>query len=185
MPPSLSSADLPLSDFFAIQLARLAGFKRILTTVAPKHNDYIKSLGATHLFDRSAPDLADQIKAVTGDELVYVIDAISSSDTQNLGWKLLSDTKPGSVAAFHPTPQTESSPKKPEGSKWLAVYGSSHWYRDISVPLWKAIGKWFEEGVVVPPRITVIGGLAAVPAGIQQLRDGKVSGEKLIAHPWE
>ncbi|KDQ12690.1 hypothetical protein BOTBODRAFT_34146 [Botryobasidium botryosum FD-172 SS1] len=171
--------------FFTIQLARMAGFKRILTTVAPKHNDTIKALGATHVFDRAAADLEDQIRAVTGNELVYVYDAISSEDTQNFGWKLLSDTKPGTLVVVHLAAQTDASPKKPKESKWLTVYGSSHWYRDISVPIYKAIGKWLEEGIVVPPKTTVIGGLAAVPEGVQRLKEGKVSGEKLIAHPWE
>ncbi|KDQ12688.1 hypothetical protein BOTBODRAFT_146503 [Botryobasidium botryosum FD-172 SS1] len=171
--------------FFAIQLARMAGFKRILTTVAPKHNDTVKVVGATHVFDRAAADLEDQIGAVTGGDLVYVYDAISSQDTQNLGWRLLSDTKPGILAVVHDAAQTEASPKKPQESKWLYIYGSGHWYRDLSIPAWKAIGKWLEEGVLVPPKTTVIGGLAAVPEGIQRLKEGKISGEKLIVHPWE
>ncbi|KDQ10833.1 hypothetical protein BOTBODRAFT_115316 [Botryobasidium botryosum FD-172 SS1] len=171
--------------YFAIQLARLAGFKHILTTVSPSNNDYVKSIGATHVFDRSAPDVAEQIRAAAGVELVYIADAISAPETQKLGWELLSDTKPGALVVFRSPVQDDSSPKKPEGSRWVSVYGSSHVHREISVPLWGAVGKWVEEEKIVPPRVEVIGGLADIPAGIKRLGDWKVSGEKLVAHPWE
>ncbi|CCO30218.1 Protein TOXD [Rhizoctonia solani AG-1 IB] len=37
---------------FAVQLARIAGFSPIVTTASVKHEDFLKSLGATHIFDR-------------------------------------------------------------------------------------------------------------------------------------
>ena len=36
-----------------IQLARIAGFSPIITTASAQHAEYLKSLGATHVFDRN------------------------------------------------------------------------------------------------------------------------------------
>ncbi|QRV84260.1 Zinc-binding dehydrogenase [Ceratobasidium sp. AG-Ba] len=38
---------------FVIQLARIAGFSPIVTTASAQHADFLKSLGATHVFDRN------------------------------------------------------------------------------------------------------------------------------------
>ncbi|KDQ09532.1 hypothetical protein BOTBODRAFT_58595 [Botryobasidium botryosum FD-172 SS1] len=143
--------------------------KRILTTVASKHNSTVKAVGAIHVFDRAAADLEEQIRVATTDELVYIYDAVSSEDMQDLSWKLLPDTKPRTLVLIRDSVQTDASPKKTQNR-------SGHWHRGVSVLLWKAIGKWLEEGVVVPPKMTVLGGLAAVPKGVQRRREGKVSG---------
>ena len=50
-----------------IQFAKLSGFSPIITT-ASKHNEtYLKSLGATHVIDRSIPlsELPQAVKAIT------------------------------------------------------------------------------------------------------------------------
>ena len=45
----------------AIQLTRMNGFSPIVATSSPKHTEYLKSLGATHVIDRSLP--SDDIKS--------------------------------------------------------------------------------------------------------------------------
>ena len=66
---------------YAVQLARLSGFKNILATASSANFDYVKSLGATQVFDYKAADVIEQIKAATGDNLRLVFDAFGSHDT--------------------------------------------------------------------------------------------------------
>ncbi|KAJ8072143.1 hypothetical protein PM082_015701 [Marasmius tenuissimus] len=59
-----------------IQIAKHLGYSPIITTSSLKHTDHLKSLGATHVLDRSTPDvsLVSDIQAITQNkpiELVY------------------------------------------------------------------------------------------------------------------
>jgi NADPH:quinone reductase-like Zn-dependent oxidoreductase len=65
----------------AIQLAVLSGFE-VTTTCSPAHFAYLKSLGATTVIDRSAPDVAEQILAATGGPVKYTLDAVALEPTQ-------------------------------------------------------------------------------------------------------
>lgn len=73
----------------AIQFARLSGFSPIITTASKRNEDYLKSLGATHVIDRSIP-LADAVKAVTSKPIKIIYDAISEKDTQTSAYEILS-----------------------------------------------------------------------------------------------
>ncbi|KAJ5733694.1 Polyketide synthase enoylreductase [Penicillium malachiteum] len=54
----------------AVQLAVAAGYQ-VLSTSSPKNFDYVKSLGATHVFDYNSETLAkDLLRALKGHELV-------------------------------------------------------------------------------------------------------------------
>ncbi len=53
----------------AIQLAAAAGY-RVVTTASPKNFDYVKSLGATHVYDYNSPTaVADIIAVLAGAEV--------------------------------------------------------------------------------------------------------------------
>ncbi|KAJ7094943.1 chaperonin 10-like protein [Mycena epipterygia] len=58
----------------------------VITTSSPAHFDYLKSLGAIIVIDRSAPDVAAQILAAADGPVKYVVDAISLQSTQHLGY---------------------------------------------------------------------------------------------------
>jgi NADPH:quinone reductase-like Zn-dependent oxidoreductase len=67
---------------YLIQLLRLAGYRRILTTASTKHHDHLLSLGATEVFDYSQDDLSDQILASTNGQLVkYAVDCVTAEVT--------------------------------------------------------------------------------------------------------
>ncbi|KAG6901433.1 hypothetical protein C0995_012063 [Termitomyces sp. Mi166 len=76
---------------FAIQLAKFSGFSPIIATAAVKHTRHLKSLGATHVLDRTAPlsSLASAVKGITSAPIEIVYDAISSADTQKTGYNIL------------------------------------------------------------------------------------------------
>ena len=76
----------------AIQLAKLSGFSPIITTASLKHTEFLKSIGATHVIDRSvsASTLASEISGITQSvPIKYVVDSISLPDTQQTAYDLL------------------------------------------------------------------------------------------------
>lgn len=64
----------------AIQLAAAAGYE-VLTTASPVNHEYVKNLGASHVFDHRDPHVVEKIKSIvkTGDA---ILDCISTEDTQ-------------------------------------------------------------------------------------------------------
>ena len=75
----------------AIQFAKLSGFSPIITTASGSNEDYLKSLGATHVIDRSVPlsELPEAVKAITSEPVKVAYDAISHADTQNAAYDSL------------------------------------------------------------------------------------------------
>ncbi|QRW25346.1 alcohol dehydrogenase [Rhizoctonia solani] len=146
---------------FAIQLARIAGFSPIVTTASAQHNDFLKSLGATHVFGRDA-------------------------STQELGFKVL--TTPSPVQGAHLAtvlPPDDSVKEKNSGDKITVhnIFGSSHQFRDLSVPFWQTVGQWIKDEKFVPNRVQVVkGGLAAVPEAIDLSRKGHKASLLLEKH---
>lgn len=107
-------------DYSAIQLAKLSGFSPIVTTASLKHADYLKSLGATHVIDRSVPAsvLASEISSITQNgPIKYAVDSISEPHTQQNGHDLLAPG--GQLAVFGPV-----AAKTTEEKDVFLVYGS-------------------------------------------------------------
>jgi NADPH:quinone reductase-like Zn-dependent oxidoreductase len=87
----------------AIQLAKLSGFSPIITTASLKHAEHLKSIGATHVIDRSASasTLASEINSITRQvPIKYAVDSISLPDTQQTAYDLLANG--GKLAVFLP-----------------------------------------------------------------------------------
>jgi NADPH:quinone reductase-like Zn-dependent oxidoreductase len=73
-------------------LAKLSGFSTIITTASPKHADYLKSLGVTHVIDRNvaASALASEIGNITQNAPIkYAVDTVSSPETQQTAYDLV------------------------------------------------------------------------------------------------
>ncbi|KAK4999478.1 hypothetical protein LTR66_001498 [Elasticomyces elasticus] len=66
---------------YAIQMARLSGFERIITNASVTHHEHLRELGAHIVLDRDHSDPND-FKAAIGDwPLEFVFDAISAKAT--------------------------------------------------------------------------------------------------------
>ncbi|GAB1518557.1 hypothetical protein RhiTH_001618 [Rhizoctonia solani] len=169
---------------FAIQLARIAGFSPIVTTASAQHNDFLKSLGATHVFGREVD--ANTIQSAFSTPVALVLDAISTNSTQPLAFDIL--TTPSLAPVAHLAivlPLADSVKEKNRGDKVTVhtVYGVPHHFRDLSVPFWQIVGQWIKDEKLVPNRVQVVkGGLAAVPEALDLSRKG-VSGVKVVIHP--
>ncbi|KAI0715785.1 GroES-like protein [Cerioporus squamosus] len=177
---------------YAIQLARIQGFSPIIATSSLKHADYLKSLGATHVLDRSSPPadiLAELPKLTGGQPIVYAYDAISVAETQHLAYDALAPE--GSLVLVHPF-STEILAEKVQrdgGSKKIArPYASLQWPGNVKLgeELYARLTEWLEKGILVPNRVEILpNGLAGIPEGLERMKNKQVSGTKLIAHPQE
>ncbi|KAG9091920.1 hypothetical protein FRC06_000325 [Ceratobasidium sp. 370] len=170
---------------FGIQLARIAGFSPIVTTASVQHTEFLKSLGATHVFDRNVD--AKTLQEAFAGPVSLVLDAISVLSTQKLAVEVLtkSPTAPGAHFAGV-LPLDASLQKELEGKVTVNnIFGSSHAFKDLSVPYWQVLSRWIEEGKIVPNHVQVVdGGLSGVPQALDLSRKG-VSGVKLVIHPQE
>ncbi|QRV92669.1 Zinc-binding dehydrogenase [Ceratobasidium sp. AG-Ba] len=166
---------------YAIQLARIAGFAPILTTASNAHTSLLKSLGATHIFDRNTE--AKTIQAASSSPITFAVDTISIPSTQALALEVLPPDSHLSLVL----PLDESLKPKATESKLIIhdVYGSSHAFKDMSIPMWQALNAWITQGKIVPNDVQVVpGGLAGVPQALEMSKKG-VSGVKLVVHPQE
>ena len=67
----------------AIQLLKLSGFSKIITTASLDNADLLKSLGATHAIDRNADFVSEAKKALDGASVELIYDAVGTADLQS------------------------------------------------------------------------------------------------------
>jgi NADPH:quinone reductase-like Zn-dependent oxidoreductase len=143
-------------------------------------------LGASHVFDRDANVETIQSAFPTPVDLVF--DTISIDSTQSLAFDVLTTPSPVPGARLSIVLNPVDSLKKKNAEDKIVVdeiFGSSQMFRDLSVPFWKKIAQWIEQGKLVPNPVQLVnGGLAGIPAALDLSRKG-VSGVKLVVRPWE
>ncbi|EXM14664.1 hypothetical protein V3481_018583 [Fusarium oxysporum f. sp. vasinfectum] len=171
-----------------VELAKLAGIGRIIAVAGHHNQANLKSIGATHFIDRRAPDAQDQIRAITGDELVYAVDTVNAGVKQELGVAALSNTKKVTLITFRRPDgdfDTARIGSKSVGYERRLVLGVSPMHPDVAMGFWEEVPRWFKEGKIRPSSFEVIKGLNAdaVNKALGQYRDGK--GAKMNIHPWE
>ena len=176
---------------YAIQLARLSGFERIITNSSSAHVDYLKSLGATTVLDRSKATAKD-FKQAAGDLPVeFVQDGISSKDTQVLGVEILREFNGGTVALVldinaEAAKLGEEAGHKQVLFKRVVGAGSNPTLRYLSEPMMKFLGGdegWLAKGKFVPNRTEVVpGGLKGIDEALDRNKKG-VSGVKVVIRP--
>jgi len=166
---------------FVIQAAKLSGFNPIVTTSSIKHEKFLKELGATHVIDRSSPDVAGSIKSVlpegsTG--LVY--DPITDESTQK-----------AALAVTNTDAKVIYASGLQEGLDFgnrtvVRTFGALHQHRKIGGEIFQFLFEYLQDGRIKTNRPEVLkGGLGGIPDGLKRLEENKVSGVKLVAHPWE
>lgn len=143
---------------FGLQFARLAGFGTIVTTAGTRkqgQEEYLRSLGATHVINRNAPDVAEQIQSIVGDDLLYVYDTVNGGEEEEvsfqLGLKVLSTSRKGTLATLlRGKVDPVIAEEKKAGFDRKRIFGSSHVHEESGIKFWKEIGRWIEEGKIQP-----------------------------------
>ncbi|RDX49043.1 NAD(P)-binding protein [Lentinus brumalis] len=174
---------------FALQWARLSGFGPIITTASLHNTELLKSQGATHVLDRKLPQdtIVEQVKAIAGDLVDLSYDTVVEDDTIAL---TAAAVKPGGqlVVSIHGKEELVTKLTKPKGIQWMIGRGlqSTEQNKGALSGLLRKLPGLIEEGVIKPtPHEVLKGGLRAVPAGLERLRNNQVSGLRLIVHPHE
>lgn len=186
---------------YAIQLARLSGFEKIITNAGNAANyKLLKSLGAHVVIDRAAGG-PEEYKAAIGDlPLEFVCDAISLKATHLLGVQIvqavsaaggefvsLFSTLPGVVDADARALGELKEPKVEMKPAQVVGIGSLPALRHLSEPLFKRLGGedgYIAKGLFIPNRPRVLpGGLGALEEALALNKKG-VSGEKVVIRPF-
>ncbi len=162
-----------------------------MTTCSPRNFDYVKSLGATEAFDYNDKEAPSKIRKLTDNKLKYAWDTISEKDSAQFCADALSTDagcKYGSILqAKSPREDVESTT-----TIMYTIFGESFKFGPQEIP---AISEDFEyakkflamtEGLLKEGKITAhkqtVGkdGLEGVLKGMEDMKNGKVSGEKLV-----
>jgi NADPH:quinone reductase-like Zn-dependent oxidoreductase len=172
---------------YAVQLAKLAGYTVI--GIAGQACKHAQKLGADHVIDyrgKTDEEIAGLVKATletAGSQLTAVFDAVSSEATASMLVDHVMQPEGGKIANVLTMFGGEGVLPKPDNIEAARVrvrtaYGehsefASKWFRQIS--------KWVDEGVFKPAPCKVMPmGLDSVQEGMQLLREGKVSAQKLV-----
>ncbi|KAJ8058974.1 hypothetical protein OCU04_011958 [Sclerotinia nivalis] len=160
----------------AIQLAVAAGYTVVTTAGAQNHN-FVKSLGATHIFDHKSPTVIQDILAILqkGDA---VFDCISEASTQNICAKISHHIDASKFACLLPPLPNEYDvePILVNGLDVALVdldIGDAVWRKYLPAALAK--GKFLAK----PDPEVLQGGLERVQDGLDILRKG-VSAKKIV-----
>ncbi|KAF8608412.1 GroES-like protein [Ceratobasidium sp. AG-I] len=174
-----------------IQMARIAGFSPIITTASKAHAESLKSIGATHVFERTVSPSTIHDALTGGKPLELAVDTVSSPETQLFAFEALT-TQPNpppqglQLQLVLPPAEELQAQNKARGEtsvKAGIVAGVAALKPELFAPFYKVAGKWVEEGKLIPANVQVVdGGLASVPAALDTLAKG-VSGVKLVVNP--
>jgi len=175
---------------FAIQFAKLSGC-RVITTCSEKNMDYVKSLGADVCFDYKDKDVVNKIRKETDEKLELVMDCIAEGGTTKQCSECLASG--GHYASLLNT-NNEGLRTDIKYTSTLSYecFGYEIMYRGKPIPakpdqhalavkFFKITEELLESGALKPPKIRIVpGGLNSVPSAYEQLKNGKVSAEKLV-----
>ncbi|KAF7978868.1 hypothetical protein HWV62_44349 [Athelia sp. TMB] len=167
---------------YAIQLAKLSGFSPIIATASAHNSAYLQSLGATHVIDRSL-DTAAEVAKITSAPVEVVFDTVGSAQTQQAA---LSVVAAGGAVIL--TAQSTLGDAVGQGKKVRTTFGSPYVppNRDVGLALYSRVAEYLQSGAIQPNKTEVLpNGLDGIASGLDRLREGKVSGVKLIARPQE
>ncbi|KAI9155721.1 Zinc-type alcohol dehydrogenase [Paramyrothecium foliicola] len=170
-----------------VELAKMAGIGRIIAVAGRRNEENLKSIGATHVIDRQASDVREQIHAITGDDLIYAVDTVNAGVDQELGVAALSNTKKGTLITLRQANGGLDNARigvKSNGFERRHIFGVSPMHPEVTVQFWEEIPRWLKEGKIRPSKFDVINGLDAdaTNKALDQYRDGK--GVKVNIHPW-
>jgi NADPH:quinone reductase-like Zn-dependent oxidoreductase len=173
----------------AIQFANLSGYE-VLTTCSPRHFERVRELGADAVFDYNGPGSARAIRAQTNDRLTMAFDTVSVESSAKYCDLALS-SKGGHYSSLLPI-KIERENVQSRSTMAYTVFGEGFIFGRKEIPAQPEDRTFMEQfcGIfddllasgkvkVHPPRVCDAG-LDGILDGLQLLREGKVSGEKLV-----
>ena len=193
----------------AIQFAVLSGCK-VVTTCSPRNFPFVKALGAAEAFDYNDPDCAKKIREFTGDKLTKVFDCISEGESPKISSEAISSKGGEVSYLLNPKHDRTDVENKvsvlspdqvclhvlthlPQATLGYTITGEAFkFFGGMDVPakpqdfefgksFWELATKLLaSQQLTVHPAKVGSGGLQGVLKGLDELREGKVSGVKLV-----
>ncbi|KAL1893478.1 hypothetical protein Cpir12675_004086 [Ceratocystis pirilliformis] len=178
-----------------IQFAKLSGFK-VITTCSPRNFDLVKALGADHVFDYNDAGSAAAIRQLTNDKLAYAWDTISKPETGRFCAEALS-TEGGKYSSLLPGVEDAIKEVNPrvqvdmsvfyaafgEPFKLVAEVPADMENYEFAKKIWSLSAGWLSEGKIKPSEVDLNRGgkgFEGIFAGLDYLKNGNVSGAKLV-----
>ncbi|KIJ54027.1 hypothetical protein M422DRAFT_25016 [Sphaerobolus stellatus SS14] len=183
---------------FMIQILHLAGYKSIFATASPRHHEYLRSLGASDLFDYADHELSSKIlSANKGKPIKYVVDCISAESTLKQIAPVVAERSLVGLLL----PIKEGSSLTTSGEMWLVLpdeknpfakgvecigvktftYQNNEFMKENLMP--RIVPELLEKGLIKPNRVRLLeeGSLKErAEVALDLLRHNKISGEKVI-----
>ncbi|KAH8803572.1 hypothetical protein F5884DRAFT_683803 [Xylogone sp. PMI_703] len=174
----------------AIQLAKLSGLT-VLTTCSPRNFELVKSRGADFVFDYNSLSAIQDIKKVSNSKLSLIFDCVGEGNSPGFCYKAMGDSGGKYSTLLFPV----ECPRKDITVMMVVAYtsyGSAFTKFKIDFPLkmedYLFGSKFFEicevllaEGKLKPHPIEHRpNGLEGISDGLEDMKNGKVSGKKLV-----
>jgi len=173
-----------------IQFLKASGYN-VITTCSPKHFDFVKKLGATEAFDYKDPEVSKKINEYTNNKLKYAWDTIGLDSSAKICAEALSTepgTRYGSILSAKP-PRDDI-----KFTSTLLYTGAGEDFEKFgqkftgNAPRFEFQKGWTSEAVhllangkvKVHPVSLRKEGLKGAIDGMQEMKEGKHSGEKLV-----
>ncbi|KAJ5619165.1 hypothetical protein N7510_003149 [Penicillium lagena] len=161
----------------AVQAAKVMGYT-VYATASAQHHDYIKSLGATRMFDYKAEDVGSQIKNAAKEDGVDITKGYLAQGDQQLVVDLMNELKGQEARAkLAIAPLVDTELKPPETVETTFVRPPEDLAERNQWSSW-IFNVWLQEnlagGSLVPsPKIKVVeGGLESANKALDELRAG-------------
>ncbi|PVH76609.1 putative zinc-binding oxidoreductase ToxD [Cadophora sp. DSE1049] len=172
-----------------IQFAKLSNFE-VITTSSPSNFAFLKSLGADHVFDYSLPSSPGAVNALTNSNLTLCIDCFSQQSSYEFCSAVLA--KGASYVSITPMIKVDREDLVFKVCMGVLYFNAPFLIQgqkfEATKEMFESAVKFavFAEGVLKSgevkchPSEVRVGGLQWVLGGIQEMREGKVAGKKLV-----
>lgn len=178
------------AGLFAVQFAKRSGYT-VIATASPHSFDLVKSYGADHVFDYRSPTLVQDITKAFPD-IKLAFDCFSEGPSTALCAEIVQKQR-GKVLTLLPRGESKTPGVEYDTLLLYTVFGKEFaWFQPIGPKFppkpsdREAFARYCNDlprltSEIKPPPLSVTeGGLDAIFDGLDQLRQGKVSGKKLV-----
>ncbi|KAJ7429814.1 chaperonin 10-like protein [Mycena galericulata] len=178
---------------FAVQLFKFLGFTRIVAYASKVHFDYLTQLGATEFIDRA--DVP--IESLAVEPAVYVVYDAPMGGHLNAAYDSVIDG--GKIVTVRPDAKSDRETRGVTLVHVFGLYAGPDVLKPVGDPalypavpehtifgkfIIKQLPEMLAKGAIVANRIEVVpNGLSGIPAALDRMKAGGVSGVKLVAHP--
>ncbi|KAF5676518.1 ToxD-like protein [Fusarium denticulatum] len=181
----------------AIQLAKLGG-ATVISTSSPANADYVKFLGADHVLDYNSDTLVDDILKLSGGPILHVFDTHPNLTSITTSAAILQKSPSAIYISLNPGLEREVKRLNPDvTAEYILAYsatGNPWMYENkffeavradyaFQKKFVKVAEKLFQEGLLKPARVYLNrggSGLEGILKGLVDIKEGKVSGGKLV-----